>query len=94
MTSKNAKCLLSTEGDVRIDLKCYCNYNSMLTYRLDKQSALISVSNVQGKDGRYQAAVGHIDQISQNDIDAVKRSLDVEWKTALAHIGANSQDQF
>ena len=47
VTSQRTKCLLSTEGDVRIDLTCYCNFNSMLTYRLDKQSALISVSNVQ-----------------------------------------------
>ena len=66
----------------------------MLTYRLDKQSALISVSNVQEKDGRLQAAVEHIDRISQHDIEAVKRSLDVEWKTALTLIGANSLDQF
>ena len=80
MTSKNAKCLLSTEKDVHIDLKCDCGFSGMPTYRLDEQSALISVSNVQEKDGRLQAAVEHIDRISNHDINAVNTSLDVEWK--------------
>ena len=66
----------------------------MLTYRLDEQSALISVSNVQETDGRLQAAVEHIDPISKHDINAVKASLDVEWETALTNIGANSLDRF
>jgi len=66
----------------------------MLTYRLDKKSELISVSNVQQKDTRYQAAVEHMGPISQHVIEAVKRSLDVEWKTALTLIGANSLDRF
>jgi hypothetical protein len=55
---------------------------------------LISVSNVQEKDGRLQAAVEHIDQISKHDIEAVKTSLDVEWKTTLTNIDANSLDRF
>ena len=66
----------------------------MLTYRLDKRSALTCIRNVQGNDGRYQAAVEHIDPIWQHDIEAVKRSLDVEWKTVLTLISANSPDQF
>lgn len=72
VTSTNAKCLVSTEKDAHIDLKCSCGFSGMLTYRLDEQSTLISVSNVQGHDGRLQAAVEHIDLISKHDIDAVK----------------------
>ena len=36
VTSTNAKCLLSTEEDVHIDLKCYCGFSGMLTYRFDE----------------------------------------------------------
>ena len=52
------------------------------------------MSGVQEKDGRFTAAVEQIDQISKHDINAVKSSFDVEWKTALTNTGANSLDQF
>ena len=94
VTSRNAKCMLSTEKDARIDLMCYCDFGGMLTYRLDTECALVSVTNVEEKDGRLQAAVEHVDKVSNHQLDAIKESLDVEWKTSLTSMGCGSLDQF
>ena len=92
--SRNAKCMLSVEKEVRINLKCYCTYRGMLKYRLDKDSALVSITNLQEKDGNLEAAVEHMEKVSSQELADVKASMDMEWKTALTNIGTSNLDKF
>ena len=94
VTSQNVKCLLNEDADMRIDLTCYCDFHNMLTYRLDQDSALVSITEVTGKEGRLEAAVEFIDKVSSQELEEVKRSMTLEWQTALTNIGSNTDDSF
>ena len=92
--SENAKCLLSVEKQKAIDLKCYCSFDSMLRFRLDTESAWVSVTSVTEKDGRLEAVVDAMEKVRSDELEVIRNSLQVEWKTALTNIGTTTLDSF
>ena len=94
VTSAHAKCLLST-GDVFVDLVGYCNYKKMPQFCLHDNTAFVAISNFEKKeDGRLVVAVEDIQSVSAADVNDVKTTLDVEWKTALTKAGGKDLDAY
>ena len=97
VTSNKVRCLLS-ETESLIDLHGYCDFGNMLTYRLDKDVALVVVSAVEAAvevpspdtpaflgpvSDRLVASVEHMQKISEAEKLSLLQSLAVEWRTAL-----------
>ena len=91
-TSNGARCLLS-DVDISVNLVGYCNTDSMLTYRLDHEVALVLVSavtlaedasNSGSTDGsRFLATVEYMQKIGADDKASLLKSLETEWKSVL-----------
>ena len=87
ITSKNAKCLLSeSEPAVTVTLVGYSDFKNMLAYRLDKETAVVLVSAVDGNvaggpigDGMV-VTVEHMQKVSQDEACQLKVSMGAEWK--------------
>jgi hypothetical protein len=79
VASKNVRCLLS-DKETYIDLHGYCDFNNMLTYRLDKDVALVLVSAI--SEGPV-ATIEHMQKVGDAEKASLLNSLAVEWKTAL-----------
>ena len=66
MVSKNVRCLLS-DSSIAVQLVAYSDFKNMLTYRLDKEVAVVLVSAVERNDGpgsaRLIATVEHMEKI-------------------------------
>ena len=89
VTSTAAECLLS-DAQAQVDLVGYCDFNKMLTYRLDKEAALVLVSAVAcgepgsasspsaGGGARPIATIEHMPKLSKDDVAALERNLAVE----------------
>ena len=93
VTSKNVKCLLSDTDVDNLDLECYCGWNDSLNYRLDKETAIVRISELKKNDqGRLSASVEHIDKVSKADLSDVRQAMTIEWKTALTKAGATAVD--
>jgi len=86
VTSPMARCLLST-SETHIDLHGYCDFNGILTYRLDKDVALVLVSAVGAGpvSDRPVFTVEHMQKPGEEDKHSLLQSLAVEWKTALTN---------
>ena len=83
MTSSNTTCLLS-DPPVHINLVGYCNFKGILTYRLDKETALVLVSSVTiNADASIDATVEHVRKLSKDEVAALKLSMNAEWKSLL-----------
>ena len=97
VTSNKVRCLLS-ETESFIDLHGYCDFDHMMTYRLDKDVALVVVSAVEAAvevpssdtpapmgpvSDRLVASVEHMQKISESEKLSLLQSLAVEWRTAL-----------
>ena len=92
VTSNGARCLLS-DSDTTVNLVGYCNTGSMLTYRLDREVALVLVSavtmtedasNSGSTDGsRFLATVEYMQKIGADDKASLLKSLETEWKSVL-----------
>ena len=92
VTSNGARCLLS-DADTTVNLVGYCNTGSMLTYRLDREVALVLVSavtmtedasNSGSTDGsRFLATVEYMQKIGADDKASLLKSLETEWKSVL-----------
>ena len=97
VTSNKVRCLLS-ETESFIDLHGYCDFDHMMTYRLDKDVALVVVSAVEAAvevpspdtpaflgpvSHRLVASVEHMQKISEAEKLSLLQSLAVEWRTAL-----------
>jgi hypothetical protein len=92
VTSNGARCLLS-DSDTTVNLVGYCNTGSMLTYRLDREVALVLVSAVTmtedasisgSTDGsRFLATVEYMQKIGVDDKASLLKSLETEWKSVL-----------
>ena len=91
--SKNAKCVLSGDADVRIDFQCYCHSNDSLDYRLNKESAIVRVSGVTTQQTTLVASVEHIDKVSKAEFESVRQAMQIEWQTSLAHTSSGIKDQ-
>ena len=102
VTSNKVRCLLS-ETESFIDLHGYCDFGNMLTYRLDKDVALVVVSAVEAAvevpssdmpalmgpvSDRLVASVEHMQKISEPQKLSLLQSLAVEWRTALTNDAA------
>lgn len=93
VTSKNVKCLLSDKCPSAFDLQCYCDWSSSLNYRLDKETAIVCISDLKPIDeDRFVAIVEHVEKVSKAELDDVRRSMTMEWKTALTQAGSASLD--
>ena len=94
VSSMAADCLLR-EPRAQVDLVGYCDFNKMLTYRLDTECALILVSAVDcGAPGSASAAgaagnarptatIEHMTKLSKDEVAELTRSLAEEWKAVL-----------
>ena len=94
VSSTAAACLLS-DAPSRVNLVGYCDFGKMLTYRLDKESALILASAVQcpvpgsanaagaADAERPTATIEHVTKLGKDEVTALARSLAAEWKAAL-----------
>ena len=84
VTSNGARCLLS-DADTTVNLVGYCNTGSMLTYRLDREVALVLVSAVTlAEDGSsFLATVEYMQKIGADDKASLLKSLETEWKSVL-----------
>ena len=89
-----ADCPLS-EPPAQVDLVGYCDFNNMLTYRLDRECALILASAVDcGAPGSASAAgaagnarptatIEHVTKLSKDEVAELTRSLAEEGKAVL-----------
>ena len=95
VTSAGAKCLLS-DDEVSVDLVGYCTYDSMPKFCLHRNNiGFVAVSNIQKKeDGRWQVSVEDIEPVSKADVPVVKKSLELEWKTALTKVDVDKLDSY
>ena len=94
VTSSNAKCLLD-EGlgqEVHLELRGYCDMDTMLDFRLDMETAIVMVSSLESEGGRCAAAVEWVRKIELHNLGQMRALLDIEWKTALTDLGADVLD--
>ena len=95
VTSPKAKCLLA-EGlmaeEAYLDLRGYCDMNTMLDFRLDKETAIVMVSSLESEGGRRAAAVEWVRKIEPHSVSQIRALLDIEWKTALTDLGTDVLD--
>ena len=94
--STEAMCLLShpPEGNAaKVNLVGYCDFARMLTYRLDKETALVLASAAHcpapgsaSADGGTcpTATIEHVVKLSKDEVLALQRSMEAEWKAILA----------
>ncbi|MEY2988005.1 MAG: hypothetical protein RJB13_1526 [Pseudomonadota bacterium] len=81
--SLGTTCLLS-EVAVTVNLVGYCNFKGMLTYRLDKETALVLISSVTiNGDASIDATVEHMHKISKDETASLMLSMNAEWKSLL-----------
>jgi len=94
VTSSNVKCLLD-EGlgqEVHLELRGYCDMDTMLDFRLDMETAIVMVSSLESEGGRCAAAVEWVRKIEPHNLGQMRALLDIEWKTALTDLGADVLD--
>ena len=82
-----------SDVDKFVDLVGYCDYDGMLTYRLDQEAALVLVSaitpagdapnSVSANESSFLATIEHMQKISADEKAALVKSLDTEWKSVL-----------
>ena len=95
VTSPKAKCLLAEDSmakEAYLDLKGYCDMNTMLEFRLDKEPAIVMVSSLDSEGGSRAAAVESVRKIEPHSLSQMRALFDVEWKTALTDLGADVLD--
>jgi hypothetical protein len=88
--SPKVRCLLSA-GDQYVDLVGYCGFAGMLTYRLDKDVALVLVSavtplapdSVSAGGPAFVATIEHMQKVGAEEKASLLVSMAAEWKSAL-----------
>ena len=95
VSSTETSCLLTDPtGDAngKINLVGYCDFNKMLAYRLDKETALVLASAVEcpapgiasATDGPCRTAtIEHVVKLSKDEVLALQKSMAAEWKAIL-----------
>ena len=94
VTSPSACCLLN-DHTIHINLVGYCNFDSMMAYRLDKETALVLASAVAtaapgSANDPLVATVEHILTVSRNEGAALTINMGAEWKAVLSEAGAQA----
>ena len=94
VSSKNVRCLLSA-GEMLVDLHGYCDFNGMLQYRLDKDTAIVSVSAwaLPEDSGNPTATVEYMVKVS-SDGDVVRAALLAEWAAFKADVPDDAQSKY
>ena len=94
--SSEADCLLS-DTPMKVNLVGYCDFAKMLTYRLDRESALVLVSAIDltapsapGSAGDPAGSglvctVERVTKLSKDEVAALTISLAAEWKAILTN---------
>ena len=81
--SCDVKCLLGPKGE-RVHLRGYCNFDSMLDYRLDVESAVVVVSSVDEEEGGAKTmTVEGMEKVGNAEVAGVTNAMTVEYKAAL-----------
>ena len=83
VTSPKATCLLASGSlgeEAEIDLKGYCDMETMLDFRLNKEPAIVMVSSLKSEGGSRAAAVEFVRKIEPHCVSQWKALFDVEWK--------------
>ena len=88
--SPKVRCLLSADEQY-VDLVGYCSFAGMLTYRLDKDVALVLVSavtphapdSVSAGGPTFVATIEHMHKVGANEKASLLVSLATEWKSVL-----------
>ena len=94
VTSLNAECLLEEGQQTRIDLKGYCNMETMLDFRIDREAAVVTVSFIATEDDRLVASVEFVRKVEPHALSDCKKALTIEWKAALANTLTNDLDSY
>ena len=98
VSSTAADCLLSDQP-AKVNLVGYCDFNKMLTYRLDTESALILASAVDcpapgsasaAGEANPTATIESVTKLSKDEVGALTRNLAVEWKAVLTTVAQDS----
>ena len=76
--SKNVRCLLS-DTEVFANLRGYCDFDSLLQYRLDTEEALVTVSNITVKDDEKCLTIDYMMKIPSQAKADIINSLKEEW---------------
>ena len=93
VSSKKVRCLLSSEREAHVDLHGYCDFDSMLQYRLDKDVALVLVS-AWDHDETMETPVATIEHMTRvSDSSVMVEALTQEWNAALTAPSESSTDK-
>ena len=84
MQSTGVRCLLSDE-EAHINLVGYCDFKKMLTYRLDQDVALVTVSafSVALSGSASVATVEFMEKVNADERASLVKSLTLEWQSIL-----------
>ena len=93
ITSENVQCLLSQESK-QFMLVAYCNFNAMLSYRLDKDFALVFASMIDMTPDSVTVTVESMRKVNKDEVDALKLSMEIEWRSVLLPRDAENQQGF
>ena len=88
--SPKVRCLLSS-SEQYVDLVGYCDFNGMLQYRLDKDSALVLISaitiatpdSVSVGSSIFTATIDHVQKVTTDELSILRVALETEWKSVL-----------
>ena len=90
VSSLNAKCLLGEGQETHVDLKGYCNMETMLEFRVNFEVAVVTVSPVACEGGRMVAVVECVRKVEPHSLAECRHALTVEWKAALTKSGTGA----
>jgi hypothetical protein len=88
--SPKVRCLLSS-SEQYVDLVGYCDFNGMLQYRLDKDSALVLISaitiatpdSVNVGSSIFTATIDHMQKVTTDELSILRVALETEWQSVL-----------
>ena len=94
VSSLNAKCLLGEGQETHVDLKGYCNMETMLEFRINSEVAVVTVSSVAWEGDRLVAAVEFVRKVEPHSLAECRQALTIEWKAALTNSGTGALDSY
>ncbi len=91
VSSSKVRCLLSTTEQY-LDLVGYCDFENMMTYRLDCEIALVLVSaitvnapdSVSAGASKHTATIEHMKKVSSDERQSLCISLAEEWASVFS----------
>ena len=94
VSSLNAKCLLGEGQETQVDLKGYCNMETMLEFRINSEAAVVTVSSISWEGDRLVGSVEFVRKVEPHSLGECKHALTVEWKAALTNSGTGALDSY